>query len=60
MVPNFVLIYADENNGVVIPEDHNSDEVENLDKAPEEGTYHVTRLLHSIHKTKFICLYIIL
>ncbi|CAH8252693.1 unnamed protein product [Arabidopsis lyrata] len=27
---------ADENNGVVIPEDHNSDEVENLDKAPEE------------------------
>ncbi|KAG7592087.1 Translation elongation factor EFTu/EF1A C-terminal [Arabidopsis thaliana x Arabidopsis arenosa] len=27
---------ADENNGVVIPEDHNLDEVENLDKAPEE------------------------
>lgn len=27
---------ADENNGVVIPEVHNSHEVENLDKAPED------------------------
>jgi hypothetical protein len=52
-----VLIYADENNGVVIPEVHNSHEVENLDKAPE-GTYYNTYTKPN-HLTKRITMYFI-